>query len=58
MLKLPGILSLENGLEKPAQINNAEPIIETKPVEKVFYSVGRQTNKEMVEEFKNWINQS
>ena len=56
--KLPLVLSLENDLENQVQTNDTEPKIEVKPIEKVFYSVGGQTNKEIVREFENWINQS
>ena len=56
--ELPLVLSLENDLENQVQINDTKPIIEVKPIEKVFYSVGGQTNKEIVAEFENWINQS
>ena len=56
--ELPFVLSLENDLENQVQINNIEPTIEVKSAEKVFYSVGGQTNKEIVAEFENWINQS
>ena len=56
--KLPLFLGLENDSENQGQTNDAEPKIEVKSVEKVFYSVGGQTNKEIVTEFENWINQS
>ena len=56
--ELPLVLSLENDLENQVQINDTEPKIEVKSAEKVFYSVGGQTNKEIVTEFENWINQS
>ena len=56
--ELPFVLSLENDLENQVQINDTEAVIEKKLVEKVFYSVGGQTNKEIVAEFENWINQS
>ncbi len=56
--KFPSVLSLKNDLDIQTQINNTELINEIKPVEKVFYSVGGQTNKEIVEEFEKWINQS
>ena len=56
--ELPSVLSLENDLENLVQTNDTEPKIEVKLVEKVFYSVGGQTNKEIVREFENWINQS
>ena len=56
--ELPFVLSLENDLENQVQINDTEAVIEKKSVEKVFYSVGGQTNKEIVKEFENWINQS
>ena len=56
--ELPSVLSLEDDLTNQVQINDTEPKIEVKSVEKVFYSVGGQTNKEIVAEFENWINQS
>ena len=56
--KLPLFLGLENDSENQGQTNDAEPKIEVKSVEKVFYSVGGQTKKEIVTEFENWINQS
>ena len=56
--ELPFVLSLEDDLTNQGQINNTEPITEVESVEKVFYSVGGQTNKEIVAEFENWINQS
>ena len=56
--ELPSVLSLEDDLTNQLQINDTEPKIEVKSVEKVFYSVGGQTNKEIVAEFENWINQS
>ena len=56
--ELPFVLSLENDLENQVHINDTEPKIEVKSVEKVFYSVGGQTNKEIIAEFENWINQS
>ena len=56
--ELPLVLSLENDSGNQVQINDTEPIIEVKSVEKVFYSIGGQTNKEIVTEFENWINQS
>ena len=56
--ELPLVLSLENDSGNQVQINDTEPTIEVKSVEKVFYSVGGQTNKEIVAEFENWINQS
>ena len=56
--ELPFFLSLENDFKKQAQIKNTELIVKAKPIEKIFYSVGGQTNKEIVTEFENWINKS
>ena len=56
--ELPFVSSLENDSGNQVQINDTEAKIEVKPIEKVFYSVGGQTNKEIVREFENWINQS
>lgn len=54
----PSVLSFKNDSQKQAQIKNIHQVINLQPVEKVFYSVGGQSYKEIVDEFENWINQS
>ena len=54
----PFVLGFKNDSEKKHQINNTQQVIDLEPVEKIFYSVGGQSYKEIVAEFENWINQS